>query len=483
MRHFTLELGKSRKFVVIELQGSLMRVVQGNSLGITGRTEKELASELQARTAAERMAGELTARGYVEQVSTPASATPPRPLIVARPAPAPPTRPAPAVPRPVDGLGLDVLAEATNGRSAEAAMLLPRMAAPAAAIEEAAKPRKKATTRKKKKEGASDDGLDKRVIALFVAVGLACVGFVGFLGYDTFLKPPTIVGHWEGSRLEHEKGKFLTHTSYQLILDGARNATMTIEQNTSAGTYTFRGNQLVLTFKDEDGETSQTTYKVALGRSTLELYEPGGDTKLVELIRYHAQSAAIVAQRAKPAEAPKNLGVPPANPDDDAKLVAVEFISKDAAFRLKRPASWEVESGSRPDNTYSWARFTRDSAKVQIYADIAGSLMTGSNQSQHDEGSELAPVHAAHTLYARKAAEDYSGYAESPPTLFKGSALGEGRISTFTASGGLFGGKLQGFRITLLTNDRRISILCEAPGSQFSKYQPTFLALARSLAR
>ena len=84
--------------------------------------------------------------------------------------------------------------------------------------------------------------------------------------------------------------------------------------------------------------------------------------------------------------------------------------------------------------------------------------MTGSNQTQHEEGSELAPVHSAHELYARKAAEEYSDYVESKPTLIKIAGLGEGRIASFTASGGLFGSKIQGFRATFLTNDRRVSV-------------------------
>jgi len=75
-------------------------------------------------------------------------------------------------------------------------------------------------------------------------------------------------------------------------------------------------------------------------------------------------------------------------------------------------------------------------------------------------------------------------YREGEPATFKGSTLGEGRIAGFTASGGgVFGSKIRGLRVTLLTNDRRISILCEAPAALFEKLKPTFLATCRSLAR
>jgi len=135
---------------------------------------------------------------------------------------------------------------------------------------------------------------------------------------------------------------------------------------------------------------------------------------------------------------------------------------------------------------YSWARFTRGSAKIQVFADTKGSLISGSDSArEHEEGSESAPVHIAHEQYARTAAEEYSNYKESKPALFKGSPLGEGRIAMFTASsGGLLGGtKLRGYRVTLLTNDRRVSVLCECPAGDFAKLKPTFLAVCRSLAR
>jgi hypothetical protein len=94
-------------------------------------------------------------------------------------------------------------------------------------------------------------------------------------------------------------------------------------------------------------------------------------------------------------------------------------------------------------------------------------------------------VHTAHVLYKKTASEEFSGdYEESEPTLFKGSNLGEGRIAGFTASaGGLFGGKLRGIRVTLLTNDRRVTVLCSCPEKEFEKLKPTFLAVCRSVTR
>ena len=174
-----------------------------------------------------------------------------------------------------------------------------------------------------------------------------------------------------------------------------------------------------------------------------------------------------------------------ADPAADARLASVEFSPKDAAFKLKHPPGWQVETGARPDNTYSWGRFTGGSAKIQVFADVQGSLMSGSDSAQPQEkGSPLAPVQRAHEDYKRKAAEEYTDYRETEPALFEGSGLGEGRFSLFTASaGGLFGGKTRGLRVTLLTNDRRVTLLCECPGKEFDALRPTLLAVCRSVAR
>jgi len=476
MRTFRIGSGEGRKFVILEVQGSRLRVTKGNADGSTRRGEKELTGEAEARSACEEMARELTARGYVERNSTgPARVKAARPVAATSKRASPTERP--------DGLDLDLLAEAGEGSSEKVEALLPRLAPAAAA---AADPKKKPggkRKKKKRKDAEGGDALDKRVIAGIVGAGLLCVGVVGFLAYEAFLKPTTIVGHWEGSRTEHEIGKFLRNTQYRLILDAQRRVSMSVEEGTpSQGTYAFRGDRLTLSLKGEEGEPSEVRYKVALGGSTLDLFDAASGKKVVQLIRFHDKPA--VAGGTPPPAAPKDVAGGPVDKVADDRLASVPFAVKDAAFTLRHPQGWEVETGSRPDNTYSWARFTKGSAKIQVFADVAGSLMAGPNSSDHEEGSEMAPVHGAHVRYKRNASELYGDYQESEPATFKGSALGEGRIATFTASGGgVFGSKLRGIRVTLLTNDRRISVLCEAPAANFERLKPTFLATCRGLAR
>jgi hypothetical protein len=476
MRTFTLGSGTERKTVVIEVDGARMAVIDRRPDGSTRRNEKELKSAGDAQKASEQLARELVARGYVEQAGG------------ARPngkpaAPVPKDRPSPAA------LFDD---DENAGEGEEAAPVLsrlaPRAAATAAATADEAAPKKKKKSGGKKKRKASaggGDGLDKRVLAGSAAVGLLLVAGFGYLIYEVAFKPASIVGKWAGSRTEHEISRFVAHTTYGLILDEHGAAARAIEEHASGGTYTVKGDRLKLSLKDDEGETFEEEYKFELGSVTLDLYDPKSGKKIVQLIRQSGPAIIAGAGAApKAAAPPKDVAADKVDPAADAKLASVTFSPKDGAFKMRHPAGWEVETGSRPDNTYSWGRFTKGSGKIQVYADVTGSLMSGSD-SAHDveEGSEFAPVHRAHELYKKTVAEQYSDYQESAPTVFKGAAMGEGRVASFTASaGGLFGGKLRGYRVTLLTNNRRITILCEAPEKEFEALRPTFLAVCRSLS-
>jgi len=496
MRTFSLGPPTDRKVVTIEQQGSQLHVTQIKPDGTTKRAKKELASEAEARSESDRMARDLISGGYAER---PASGT--RKVRAAGSAPAKTAAPRGTGGEP-DGIDLNSLYDDIEGPAA--APVLSRLA-PAPAAEGAprkAKAKKDGAKKKKKKKGEKNpDALDKRVLAAVGAFALACLCGVGYVVYDAVLKPPTIVGTWAGSMIDFEIGKPMIHTQYRLVLDERQRASLTLQEKfTSVGTYAVKGNRLILTLKDQGGDdgagdgaeagedrlppqASERQYKIALRRATLDLFDPESGKKLVQLIRFFEKP--VVGGAPAPAAPPVGDAVAAGavDKDADARLASVEFAPKDGAFRLRHPQGWATDTGSRPDNTYSWATFTQGSAKVAVYADIGGSLMSGSDSAgQYEEGSELAPVHRAHEMYQKTASEEFSKYNEGKPTLFKGAMLGEGRIAAFTASGGLFGSKLRGYRVTLLSRDRRVSILCSCPAEDFKKMEPTFLAVCRSFS-
>lgn len=489
MRTFTLGTGNNRKYVMLEVRGARIAIVEGRADGLPRRSEKELKGEAQARAACEKMARELANLGYVEQTSVGGGArTGPADAAASKPSARPPAaRPAPAAAAPP--VNVEYLFD-DDGPAEEAveAPPLPRASAAAPAAEAEPKKKKKSGRKRKRKKAENGDGLDKRVVGGVMLGGAALVVLMGSFFYDAFLRPPSIVGHWKGSKLEYEISGPIVHTQYALVLGSDRRASLTLQEAlTASGTYAVQGDRLTLTLRDEDGEAMELQYKFSLGRAVLDLYDPDSGQKAVQLVRQSGGPPAG-GGGAPPPEAPKEVAAAAVGEGDqaaDERLASVAFAPKDGAFKLRHPPGWKVETGSRPDNTYSWARFTQGSARIQVNADVAGSLMSGSDHAgPQEEGSEFAPVHGAHEMYARNAAEEFNDYRESAPTVFKGSPLGEGRISAFSASGGgLFGSKLRGYRVTLLTNNRRVTILCSCPEGDFAETQATFLAVCRSLGR
>jgi hypothetical protein len=517
-----------------------MAVTRTKADGTSARDEKVLRSETEAISACELLARELRSRGYVEQLTPGSSRGMPVAPLVAAPPPKPKPSAKPVAPAPEPAEDIYGLEEAEEPVAAPAPALprlgnLPASAGAGSSTDGTAgkQPKKQGRKKKRKKAADSGDGLDRRVIAGAGAAGAILFGLIGYLAYDAFLKPASIVGTWQGSRLEYETGSAMSYMQYRLVLDEQKRAAVSfMGDDPSFGTYEVKGDRLVLTLEDPDagggghdeiaaadangpdeapgvqdegeGEDAEADdpaaedqpedrssirrleYKISLGRATLDLFEPETGRKVVQLVRQREKPS--IGGPAKAPAAPKEVAtadVAGGDPAQDAQLASVQFSPKDGAFKIKHPAGWEVETGSRPDNTYSWARFTKGGAKIQVYADVVGSLMTGSPiGQQYPEGSELAPVHRAHELYKRTISEEYAEYNESAPTVFKGSQLGEGRIAAFTAKeSGLFGGEVSGYRVTLLTNDRRITVMCQCPGRDLEKMKPTFFAVCRSVSR
>jgi hypothetical protein len=492
MRTFSLGSGDSRKFVQVIVDGPRMTVVQGKADGTTRKSEKTLGSPAEAASAGDLMARELISRGFIEQTDgRPSRSKAPRPPASAS-APKAPSKPKPAAAE-ADDTGAAYLLEAEE-EAEPAAPLLPRLApAPGAATAADDKPAKAKKKKKKGKKSGTGGGdeLDRRVLAGIGAGVLAIVGLLGYVTYEAFLKPASLVGTWQGSRLDYEAGGPMSHVQMRLVLDAQGRFSQSFgDSDPDTGTYTRdKSGRLVLISVDpDDGSKHETAYKIDLAKVTLDLYDPDSGKKQIQLIRQTAEKPSVAGGAPAPA-APKAVAAGgPADEAADAKLASVEFSPKDNAFKLRHPPGWEAASGAHPDNTYSWARFEKGSAKIHVEADIKGSLMSGADAAltqQFEEGDESAPVHRAHELYKDTAKEKLGDdFRESAPVAFKGSGLGEGRISEFTVSGGgLFGGKVRGYHVTFLTQNRRVSLLCECPEGDFAKLGPTFLAVCRSVSR
>jgi hypothetical protein len=301
MRRFRLGSGTDRKFVVIEVNGTRMSIVQMMPDRVPKRSERDFASEAEARSASDQMARELISRGYAE---APARGAKPASTGAAASKPA-------AEAREHETAAPNHAFDDLDAPAAAAAPVLTRLAsAPGGkSAPDDAPQNKKKRGKKKRKKAQSGDALDKRVLAGVGAVVVAFIGVIGFIVYDVFIKPPTIVGVWRGGMIEHEISRSLTLAQYDLVLDDKRRASLALQgpgeesATTTVGTYDVKGNRLKLALKDEDGTQSDREFKIVLGRATLELWDPESGKLLVQLLRFRETPVVrpLTPRRSKPA--------------------------------------------------------------------------------------------------------------------------------------------------------------------------------------
>jgi hypothetical protein len=165
-----------------------------------------------------------------------------------------------------------------------------------------------------------------------------------------------------------------------------------------------------------------------------------------------------------------------------APTAFARYHSADGRFSCDYPQGWEVEKGAgKPDAPYSYAKFRAGGAEIQVSADFAGSLFGDiAKAGAAMSGDAEAPVARVHPQGVRQMKDDYSNYQEKEAKAFQSKGMGEGRRSMFTADQ-TFGGKTFGYRATLLTGDRRITIVCTCPSGNWEALKPAFEKVISSL--
>jgi hypothetical protein len=151
----------------------------------------------------------------------------------------------------------------------------------------------------------------------------------------------------------------------------------------------------------------------------------------------------------------------------------VKYTAKDGAFSCQYPKDWEVKDGSRKDNTFSYAKFTKGSAVIRFDADVAGSLM---GDIAKNAGRDEHPTEALHEMYRRNVEEEYSGYKEAATSAIE-SGLGETQICEFS------GGGLRGYRATALGHNRRVAIICACAPRDWNTLKSAFMDVIKSVGR
>jgi hypothetical protein len=161
----------------------------------------------------------------------------------------------------------------------------------------------------------------------------------------------------------------------------------------------------------------------------------------------------------------------------------VTYHSPDGRFTCDYPKGWEATgSGNKTDAPYSWAKFTKGNAEIKVDADFAGSLFGDIAKASGAMfgGESEAPVAKVHPQGVRQMKEDYSNYQEREAKAFQSKGMGEGRRSIFIADQ-MIGGKTFGYRATLLSGDRRITVICTCPATNWQALKRGFEKVIESL--
>ena len=172
------------------------------------------------------------------------------------------------------------------------------------------------------------------------------------------------------------------------------------------------------------------------------------------------------------------------------------YTAPDKAFKCLAPAGWETSSSSS-QAVNSGALFRKGSAVIDVTADLQGSLMgdivrgpavplpdlpggAPPGMASALKEAQKPPVEKLHEMGRKEVAERLSHYEEQPMQTMR-TSLGERRYSEFTAGGGMFSGKIHGYRVTILGGERRITVLCHCPEQDWNTLQPAFAKVVGSL--
>jgi hypothetical protein len=152
------------------------------------------------------------------------------------------------------------------------------------------------------------------------------------------------------------------------------------------------------------------------------------------------------------------------------------YNSPDGTFKIQYPAEWTSEGGSK--GQFAWAKFTSGHAEIEVDSNAIGSLI--SNMVTSSDPQDTAPVAGVHEFERQGFEDDDASHKEEKavPVL---TGMSDARKSEFTTSTA-FGGSVHGYRVTTLTNDKRVRIICKCPESEWKDLKPAFDKIIASLA-
>ncbi len=151
------------------------------------------------------------------------------------------------------------------------------------------------------------------------------------------------------------------------------------------------------------------------------------------------------------------------------------YNCKDGNFKIEYPAGWKAESFGK--GSYASAKFTSGNAVIAVDTSLASGLMGGLANGgmvkmvDPNAPAEIPPVVAVHQM-EKETFETDEGAKESEPVMVQ-TGLGDAQKAEFKGAGA-FGGETRGYRVTALSRDYRIRVICKCPAAEWDAMRPAF---------
>ena len=180
-----------------------------------------------------------------------------------------------------------------------------------------------------------------------------------------------------------------------------------------------------------------------------------------------------------------------------APLGFTTYNAPDGGFQVAQPQGWTTDASSSMA-TDSGIKFKNGPCKIIVSSDLSGSLMADIAQSQNTQQQNIAseaglpassapavvpPVEKLHLAGKEDMTAAYPGYLEQPMQTFQ-CAAGPAKVSEFTSDTGGSApiDHLHGYRATILSNQRRITVVEVCPEQNWSILVDSFRKVLESVA-
>lgn len=161
------------------------------------------------------------------------------------------------------------------------------------------------------------------------------------------------------------------------------------------------------------------------------------------------------------------------------------YTAIDNTFSCDQPAGWTMHETGAINGVLSTVTFEKAHVRVRVISDAIGSLMSEGAPSSVPTDPipgmpplppPKPPVEKLHEMDKSQLADSLPGYQEGPMQTLE-SRVGDARLSEWTADGG----KMHGYRVTMLGSQRELTVICISPERNWAIIQPAFQRMIGSV--